>query len=229
MDAKPLNFIRPEVPVELAAVVAKMLAKEPERRFQTPAEVAEALKPFFKRGHLDCKAPKPEVSRVELPEPRQAPASVTASSTHPKSGVSAPPGSRATGSRKEPIWESLIDIIEKEEGEEVVADVSETMRRWPRWFWPAIAAAFSFALIAMGVIIYVTTDYGRIKIILDGPKADLQVDGEQILIKTPRQSITLRAGEHELKVNCATGISRLGSSSSIVVTMRSCASSMNRQ
>ena len=109
------------------------------------------------------------------------------------------------GRERSPIWESLIDIIEKEEGEEVVADVSETMRRWPRWFLPAIAAAFSFALIAMGVIIYVTTDYGRIKIILDGPKADLQVDGEQILIKTPRESITLRAGEHELKVNWRDG------------------------
>ena len=36
MDALPLNLVRPEVPVELAALVAKMMAKEPERRFQTP-------------------------------------------------------------------------------------------------------------------------------------------------------------------------------------------------
>jgi serine/threonine protein kinase len=48
VDAKPLNFIRPEVPVELAAVVSKMMAKEPESRFQTPGEVAKALTPFFK-------------------------------------------------------------------------------------------------------------------------------------------------------------------------------------
>jgi hypothetical protein len=71
--------------------------------------------------------------------------------------------------------------------------------------WPAIAAAFSFALIALGVIIYVTTDYGRIKIIVDGPKADVQVDGEQIVIKTPRESITLRAGTHELAVKWGDG------------------------
>ena len=50
MDAGPLNMVRPDVPVELAAVVAKMMAKEPERRFQTPAEVAQALTPFFKAG-----------------------------------------------------------------------------------------------------------------------------------------------------------------------------------
>ena len=71
-------------------------------------------------------------------------------------------------------------------------------------FWPAIAA-FSFALIALGVIIYVTTDYGRVKIIVDGPKADVQVDGEQILVKTPRESITLRAGTHELAVKWRDG------------------------
>ena len=41
MDAGPLNLVRPEVPVELAAVVAKMMAKEPGRRFQTPGEVAQ--------------------------------------------------------------------------------------------------------------------------------------------------------------------------------------------
>jgi WD40 repeat protein len=34
------------VPPELAAVVARMLAKDPADRYQTPAEVAEALRPF---------------------------------------------------------------------------------------------------------------------------------------------------------------------------------------
>ena len=41
MDAKLLNFVRPDVPGELAALVAKMMAKDPERRFQTPTEVAQ--------------------------------------------------------------------------------------------------------------------------------------------------------------------------------------------
>ena len=50
MDAQLLNFVRPEVPSELAALVAKMMAKEPGRRFQEPKEVAQALIPFFKKG-----------------------------------------------------------------------------------------------------------------------------------------------------------------------------------
>ncbi len=61
MDARPLNFVRPEVPVELAAVVDKMMAKDPNRRFQTPDEVAEALAPFFKKGGAGLKGAKPEI------------------------------------------------------------------------------------------------------------------------------------------------------------------------
>jgi serine/threonine protein kinase len=46
--AKPLNLVRPEVPVELANVVAKLMAKEPGKRYQTPSEVVVALTPFLK-------------------------------------------------------------------------------------------------------------------------------------------------------------------------------------
>jgi serine/threonine protein kinase len=49
MEARLLNFVRDEVPAELAVLVAKMMAKDPDRRFQTPAEVAQALEPFFDR------------------------------------------------------------------------------------------------------------------------------------------------------------------------------------
>ena len=44
--ATPLKSIRPDVPAELSAIVEKMMAKDPAKRFQTPAEVAEALLPF---------------------------------------------------------------------------------------------------------------------------------------------------------------------------------------
>ena len=50
MDARPLNLVRPDVPAELAALVAKMMAKDPGRRFQTPKEVAQALAPFLKEA-----------------------------------------------------------------------------------------------------------------------------------------------------------------------------------
>ena len=62
MDAKPLNLARPEVPVELAALAAKMMAKEPKRRFQEPKEVAYALTQFFKKGNPAFQSAETEVS-----------------------------------------------------------------------------------------------------------------------------------------------------------------------
>jgi WD40 repeat protein len=49
-EPPPLRSARLEVPEALAAVVARMLAKEPNQRFQTPGEVATALAPFCKKG-----------------------------------------------------------------------------------------------------------------------------------------------------------------------------------
>ena len=49
-EPRPLNLVRPEVPVELAAVVHKMMAKDPHRRYQAPEEVSKALRPFFITG-----------------------------------------------------------------------------------------------------------------------------------------------------------------------------------
>jgi serine/threonine protein kinase/putative intracellular protease/amidase len=42
----PLHELRSEVPLKLSQIVAKMMAKDPAERFQTPAEVVEALTPF---------------------------------------------------------------------------------------------------------------------------------------------------------------------------------------
>jgi hypothetical protein len=47
-----ITRLRPDVPAELAAVVNRMLAKKPVDRYQSPAEVAAALRPFTKGANL---------------------------------------------------------------------------------------------------------------------------------------------------------------------------------
>ncbi len=46
-DPTPIRSLRPEVPEELAAVLARMMRKDPATRYQTPGELVQALAPFL--------------------------------------------------------------------------------------------------------------------------------------------------------------------------------------
>jgi serine/threonine protein kinase len=45
-EPDPLHTLRPDVPEELEAVIATMMAKDPDERYQTPEEVMAALEPW---------------------------------------------------------------------------------------------------------------------------------------------------------------------------------------
>src|SRR5439155_12600870 len=45
-EPTPVEYLRLDVPQHVAALVHRLMAKEPADRFQTPAELAEALLPF---------------------------------------------------------------------------------------------------------------------------------------------------------------------------------------
>src|SRR5262249_31131031 len=56
---RPVREIRPEVPAGLAAVVERMMAKEPGQRYQTTAEVTEALAPWVGTATAPPRPPAP--------------------------------------------------------------------------------------------------------------------------------------------------------------------------
>jgi eukaryotic-like serine/threonine-protein kinase len=51
-DPPPVADFRPDMPAGLQAVLTKMIAKDRDHRYQTPAEVAQALLPFATDGNL---------------------------------------------------------------------------------------------------------------------------------------------------------------------------------
>jgi serine/threonine protein kinase len=52
-EPTPVEQLRPGVPPELGSVVRQLMAKQPGNRYQTPAEAAEALRPFARKPHAE--------------------------------------------------------------------------------------------------------------------------------------------------------------------------------
>ena len=202
VDAKPLNFVRPEVPAELAAIVGKMMAKEPGRRFQYPDEVAGALTPFFKKADGARARPMPDVSTVEPPrtKPRPAVRLESGPATEPMTPVDPSP----RPPRPSSMWESLIETRESEGLIEASPSVSGG--RKPPWIWAALAAGVMLSgLVAAwaGGMFRVKTPEGIIAIEGLPPDADVFVDGGKVRVEWPdggSAEITAPVGRHGVEV-----------------------------
>jgi serine/threonine protein kinase len=142
MEAMPLNLARPDIPVQLAIVVATMMAKDPERRFQTPAEVAQALAPFLKRESPASQGSMPEISRPDAasrPELSRATGWVAGQPAVSRQEASPPSRQKSTiPTESDSGWDTLIEIKQEADLSEEVRAMHEAQRS-RTWLWPAAA------------------------------------------------------------------------------------------
>jgi serine/threonine protein kinase len=115
-DPTPIRQIRPEVPEGLAAIVEKMMQKDPAARYQTPAEVAIALEkylpaevelppaiemPALSSAALEGAEPPPETKPAPKPLPvPEAPLSEFRSKPKPFASKPSPFGSGVVSAEK---------------------------------------------------------------------------------------------------------------------------------
>jgi serine/threonine protein kinase len=207
-EALPLNLARPEVPVELAALVAKMMAKEPERRFQEPKEVAQALTPFFKKGTVASVGSKPDLSQVGQPEAKQGRTSAVSAPTRPATEIAPAPAARKPSEPTRPgsILEGLIDLRETEPlfdpvlGTPLPVAASRASRRnlrpsstafeklsrsGPRAWWAAAGLLLLGFVVAWVVVLWVRTSNGTIELVNLPRDAEVLVDGEEVAVTWP--------------------------------------------
>jgi formylglycine-generating enzyme required for sulfatase activity/tRNA A-37 threonylcarbamoyl transferase component Bud32 len=150
MEARPLNLVRPEVPVELAAVVGKMMAKDRERRYQTPAEVAEALKPFFKpkavgSGSSDEERSGPGQQDLERTSAEVVPPASEAAGV----ALVAAPGVAAAPTDPASMWKGLVAIEESDHLSDARPPAPEELRGRPPWLGPALA----IGIVLLGLVV----------------------------------------------------------------------------
>jgi len=149
IEAKPLNLVRPHVPWELAAVVAKMMAKDPARRYQTPGEVAQALKPFYKPGGSELAAGNAELSQAGQPPPVERVArTVPGAAAKVAPLLPPPPVKQVKPARPDSIWQSLVGF-DRPRRKWARAAGAAPLRVWPPapWIWPVVAGALLIRLL----------------------------------------------------------------------------------
>jgi serine/threonine protein kinase len=95
---KPLRQLRPEIPEGVAAVVEKMMAKDPGHRYSTPAEVADALAPW-------TQTPIPPPPDDEMPQLSPAAMGVIAGDPTLSSGPKTPPSGSQLAPSARKVWQ----------------------------------------------------------------------------------------------------------------------------
>jgi hypothetical protein len=229
MVAGPLNLVRPEVPGELAALVAKMMAKDPARRFQTPGEVGEALAPFFKKGNVASVGSKPDISQVGRPEARPTTPSAVPMPTRPPTELAPASTPAATkpsdAARPGSILEGLIDLGETDPAFDTMLDtprpavtpklIQRGQSAWttaveklsglgPRAWWAAAGVLLLGLVVACTVVILkIKTKHGVIVVENVPESAIMEVDGDRLTV-TPIGGMPIKvegeAGKHVVVV-----------------------------
>ncbi len=153
LDPRPLVAVRAEVPAELSMLVARMMAREPAGRFQEPAEIAEALTPFFKKGNVTVVGSNTGNSRVGQPAS----------------------GEPADATRPSPIWEGLINLSETHPLFDMILDTTRPeagpdllergmtavakRRRLGPWAWWACAGVLLLGLFGAWLAVILKTKH----------------------------------------------------------------------
>ncbi|MHC5536836.1 protein kinase domain-containing protein [Singulisphaera rosea] len=161
-EASPLNLIRPEVPAELASLVAKMLTKERSRRFQTPDEVAKALTPFFRKpavggagtGRTTAQDPRASRNPQPLRSKKTSPNRAEPRAKPPSEPI--PHQTKTVVEDSKTPWSHLIDTSERDvPGTLPESSLTQALHRRKNSNWAAILAiaGTTFSVLLLGILV----------------------------------------------------------------------------
>ncbi len=209
-QAPPVQALRPEVPAELSAVVARLLAKDPAQRFQTPVELAQALVPFLKQG------PKREdVSAPPLAMPVSERGTMLGATTSqvlkPQENPTGRPPAAPIAAEDTPAtpFADLANADAPRKGKHM-RPVNAAPAAWYRR--PPVLAGVGSAVLALGlgiwllagVLFKVQTKDGILVIAVNEPNATVSVDGAIVAITWDnagkKAEVRVRPGTHQVEV-----------------------------
>ncbi len=165
----PITLLRSDVSPQLAAVIERMMAKDPAQRYATPAEVAAALAPFAVGA--DLRRLMAEAMQIMTPD-----ASTVTPTSRTEHASGSPVADTATSHPKvsQPDTSSAVPQLQ-----------SAPARGWPpRSIGIGLAAvAASFLLIALGAIVIRIRDKDGRETVIQAPPGStvtLEENGKQV-------------------------------------------------
>ena len=184
-QAPSIGSVRTDLPEDLVAVVDRMLSRDPDDRFESAEEVAKALAPFCNGANVSKLLRRAD----SLEDP---PERVT-----PRFPVTAILGDETTN--RPP----------NQQPDELKPTKPSTVFPWHRVL---IGLCFAAATGLAGILFYISTDYGELKIQSDDPNATITVskageEVEKLQIKNGEKRLWLRVGTYELKVDGEASVS----------------------
>jgi formylglycine-generating enzyme required for sulfatase activity/WD40 repeat protein/serine/threonine protein kinase len=191
-EPRAMEELRPDVPRELAAVIKRMMAKSPDDRYGTPAEVAAALAPFSAGAKLASLATggQPGATGDGLG------ASVSGSSVTFAHDVTTPKVSTSDLATHFPGVEKNIEA-------KPPATAASGAHKLPARYVAVGAIAVGLAAILLGAIVLylVTPEGGTVRVEINDKSITAQVDSKGVDIKQgDDKPIRVEPGEHGLRI-----------------------------
>ena len=195
----PIQDRRDDVPTELAEVLHRMLARDPDDRYADAAAVANALTPFAADAKL---AELLSRSQDSLCQKQEMPASVSTSGD----AAAAANGTHPSDPSREAAVSAVDSVSSGIEKPASDAKPSPAVVRRRYSSRPVVACGIVglAALVLFGIVLSITGKYGTLTIETDDPNIQVAVKqgGEVVEIADQRQgwAIRLKKGKYELEV-----------------------------
>jgi hypothetical protein len=196
---------RDDLPAELVSIVDRMLAKQPEHRFATPQEVADALAPLCEDASLAALLALNEdvAASVEIDQSAAPTHDHVSSGSHDTAPTIDLPSSHHAPHHDQPEGASPRFQHEKQRHEKPWASARRLMGN--RRIIAVAAALGGVVMLGIITLLFQTKD-GTIVVEIDDPDGliEVKVVGQDIVINDKQregESITLQPGKHQLHVS----------------------------
>jgi serine/threonine protein kinase len=196
---KPPSKYRPDVDRKLEAICLKAMAKRPESRYPSMHELAGVLGEYLK---TTSQPPPPQTTTAARTQPttEQPLAELLRELESPDARSIAAPDFHISKSGGRIQRSEEVDLTTTVTILRTGRSVGRNRKISPR-IWIA-GAAGAAALLLVGIVILVRTEYGTIQIELSDPtaKVEVKVDGDTVEITGLGQPLRLKPGAHNILV-----------------------------